>query len=392
MGIASSVISTVLKSVVRDKLGGGLAKELIGISIDGVSEKGLDEITDFINGERTKIDNILSSKNMTSLGISVDKTDYVIIEIKELLSGINITDEVLRQCKYDSMNLSTFLWNEYCKKKEGYIECENEIKRSLFAVTESLLKLIYESEGFEKDFLMHIGNSVDDTSIEIKKISNYLGENFNRLDADNQRVLNILQTILEQNQMSSKQEDDDLIDKTISMFISYSWNDRNFVDEFDRKLQEYGYEVKRDIRDLQYTQSIKEFMKEIRKTDYSIIILSDSFLKSENCMREIFEFIKDEDFKDRIIPVILESATDMCGANKGMSYSLYWKYREEKFKEQLKQLDEESKYGFIEELRHISLIKDSIGEILMVFRDMKMFVESGNVAEDIVMYIKKNGK
>ena len=64
---------------------------------------------------------------------------------------------------------------------------------------------------------------------------------------------------------------------SISIFISYSWNDTKFVDELDSKLQAYGYKVERDIRDAEYAQNIKEFMKRIRKTDYSIIVLSDDF-------------------------------------------------------------------------------------------------------------------
>lgn len=178
--------------------------------------------------------------------------------------------------------------------------------------------------------------------------------------------------------------------KNISIFISYSWNDREFVDDIDIKLQSYGYKIERDVRDAEYAQNIKEFMKRIRKTDYSIIILSDNFLKSENCMREIFEFIKDENFKDRIIPVILESAKDIWGASKGIQYTIYWKEKEYKFKEELKRIDEESKGGYIEDLKHISSVKDSIGDIIKIFRDMKMFDANDNdLIENINGNIKK---
>lgn len=181
------------------------------------------------------------------------------------------------------------------------------------------------------------------------------------------------------------------MNSNISIFISYSWNDTRFVDELDKKLQAYGYKVERDIRDAEYAQSIKEFMKRIRKTDYSIIVLSDSFLKSENCMREILEFIKDDDYKNRIIPIILESAREIWSVNKGINYTIYWKNREKEFIEQLLLIDEESKSGYIEELKHICLIKDSIGEILKTFRDMKMFVKDDNcdLSDEIIIYIKK---
>lgn len=131
-------------------------------------------------------------------------------------------------------------------------------------------------------------------------------------------------------------------------------------------------------------------MKKIRKTNHSIIVLSDDFLKSENCMREIFEFIKDDSYKDRIIPIILDSAKDIWGPGKGMQYTIFWKEREAAFKEQLKLIDEESKGGYIEDLKHISAVKDSIGDIIKIFREMKMFdANEENLAENIVSYLKK---
>ena len=60
MSVAVNIISAVLKSAVGDKIGNELANEVIGISIDGVSEKGIDKINDFINGEKAKIEQALS--------------------------------------------------------------------------------------------------------------------------------------------------------------------------------------------------------------------------------------------------------------------------------------------------------------------------------------------
>lgn len=59
--------------------------------------------------------------------------------------------------------------------------------------------------------------------------------------------------------------------QSISIFISYSWNDTKFVNKIDSELQVYGYKVERDIRDAKYANNIKEFMKRIRKTDYYCI-------------------------------------------------------------------------------------------------------------------------
>ncbi len=195
MGFTASIVSAVLKSVVDGKLGSGLIKELADISIGGISEKGIKEITDFINRERKKIDKILLRES----------NNYVIVEIKYLLFRIEITDEVLRQCKYDSMNFSAFLWDKYRACKRDYIECESEIKRCLFSVADALIKLVRESEAFEKDVLIHISNSVDDTNVELKNISDFMKDNFDKLDNNSQIVLDLLLMILEQIQKINMQ-------------------------------------------------------------------------------------------------------------------------------------------------------------------------------------------
>lgn len=208
MGVAVNIISAVLKSVVGDKIGNELTNEVIGISIDGVSEKGIDRISDFINGEKAKIENIISKENMKSIGISEESIDYVVAEIKDLLLKVEITDEVLRQCKYDSMNLSIFLWTEYCKQKNSHIECESDIKKGLLAVSKALVKLMRESEAFEKEVLIHISNSVDDANVGLQKISEYMKGNFGKLDDNDHRVLNILLMILEQIQERNMQDNE----------------------------------------------------------------------------------------------------------------------------------------------------------------------------------------
>lgn len=207
MGIAASVVSAILKSVVGDKFGSGLVKEIVDISIDGVSEKGINEITGFINDGRTKIDKILSRENMESMGVLEDNIDYVKTEIKDLLSKIDITDEVLRQCKYNNTILKDFMWNEYVirKNRPSYIENESEFKACLFAVAEALNKVMRESEDFSKKMLMQISNTVDDTNVGLQNISDYLKENFGKLDDNSQIVLNLLLMILEKIQKMNMQ-------------------------------------------------------------------------------------------------------------------------------------------------------------------------------------------
>lgn len=186
----------------------GFMKVLGDVSIDRIFDKVIEEMNDFIKKEKSKIEHVLSRENMSSMNIPEENMDYVITEIKSFLLKINISDEVYRTCKYDSRNLSAFLWNEYCKHKDGYIECEKDIKQSLFLYAEALIKLVRESENFGNEILIHVNNSVDDRETEVQKISKNMQDYFNKLDAVGQMVLNILWMILKQNQNMNTQYND----------------------------------------------------------------------------------------------------------------------------------------------------------------------------------------
>lgn len=206
MGVAVNIISAVLKSVVGDKIGNELANELIGISIDEASEKGIDKISDFINGEKSKIEHILSKENMKSMGIPEESIDYVIEEIKDLFTRINITDEMFRQCGYDSVNLRDFLWDEYCGYKDGsYVECGSHIQKGLVVVSDALLELVRESEEFEKDLLIQIRNSIDDIMESEQKNFGNITEQFDKLEKNVLEIYSKLSENFSQNIYTKEQ-------------------------------------------------------------------------------------------------------------------------------------------------------------------------------------------
>lgn len=238
MGVAVSIVSTIIKSAAKSEVENELSNELIGISIDSISEKGINKINDFINKGKSKIDNILSEDKMKSLAISEDNMAYVVAEIKGLFSGMEFTDEIFRQCKYDRFNLRDFLWNEYTENKTGYIEGESDIKKSLLSISEALIKLMRESEGFVKDISIQISNTVDDTRIEIQRISDYLEENFSKISTDNQRNYDILKKILEQN------EENKGMKKSRTQEYADKWNANMFLNNFDKRDENAGVNIK----------------------------------------------------------------------------------------------------------------------------------------------------
>ena len=231
MGLRANIISLILKSTVENTISNELAKDILGLSLNRMSEMFIDSISDFIKNEKSNMEQILSTKNLTALNISNEEIPYVLAEIKDLLLKIDITDEVLRNCKYDSMYLSAFLWKKYCELKNEYIENEYSIKQGLFSVADTLIKLFCESENFEKKLLLQISNSIDDTNAEIEKISKYIKENYTKLNQNDQILLDFLLILFKE---TSKSQENNIRVLEINNFNKKEdyvkkWNSRLFL-------------------------------------------------------------------------------------------------------------------------------------------------------------------
>lgn len=134
----------------------------------------------------------------------------------------------------------------------------------------------------------------------------------------NIRFHNCKDLVMDEVKLLSK--DISVANNTMKIFLSYCWKDESIADSVEKTFNEKGINL---VRDLRYKSSIKEFMKPIRKGDFSFIIISEDYLKSLNCMYEMGEFIKDESYKDRIL-LIVKKGTNIFNAIGRLEYSIYW--------------------------------------------------------------------
>lgn len=70
------------------------------------------------------------------------------------------------------------------------------------------------------------------------------------------------------------------------IFISYNWSSAEIVDELESILIGCHFQVSRDIRDIGNWESINDFMNTIPLHNYIILVISDAYMKSANCMYE----------------------------------------------------------------------------------------------------------
>ena len=79
-----------------------------------------------------------------------------------------------------------------------------------------------------------------------------------------------------------------------AVFISYAWGEdtherETIVNQLDQSLQRRGVTIIRDKRDLGYKGMIRDFMKRIGEGYCVIVVISDKYLRSKNCMFELVE-------------------------------------------------------------------------------------------------------
>lgn len=155
-------------------------------------------------------------------------------------------------------------------------------------------------------------------------------------------------------------------DKTI--FLSYNWHDGEIANRIDKHLSGLSnITVKRDIRDIGTWKSIREFMKSIRNQDYVVLIVSDYYLKSKNCMFEVTEIMKEQAYKDRIFPAVVEHG--IYDPLIRAKYIKYWQEECNKLEAGIKGLDLANVTELTADLKYYKNIASSMGEFLSIVAD-----------------------
>jgi len=119
------------------------------------------------------------------------------------------------------------------------------------------------------------------------------------------------------------------------VFLSYCGKDEIIVNEIDNNLRHLGLDVTRDKRDLLYKADVEKFMQSLKEHDYVITVISDSYLKSKNCMYEIGQLLEMDDYKSKTLQIILPDAKIFNDVSK-YRYFNHWTKRITKLREELK--------------------------------------------------------
>jgi len=170
-----------------------------------------------------------------------------------------------------------------------------------------------------------------------------------------------------------------------NIFISYSHDNSDIVDELENYIADnFEVDVKRDIRKVKPLDDLILFMQSIREADKVITVLSDSYLKSENCMYEVTELIKNDSLRDpflkKVIPIIVSSNSkpfkiyDFNIQNKYLDYWLQQIISVEKLIKQKQEESVSSNYGLAFD-KIINKNKNRIKHLISINESLDQFIE-----------------
>lgn len=174
-----------------------------------------------------------------------------------------------------------------------------------------------------------------------------------------------------------------------NIFLSYCQKDSKIADLIDDTVSSQTssdlVSITRDIRDVKYHQSFKRFMDSIQDHDYVVMLISDRYLKSRNCLYEVLETIKDHRFKDRLAYIVLcdddskwlEDSSEKIGAKvyavqDQAQYTIFWRNKEKEIRDKIDEIgDPAYTIELSKELKHIQKILLDLQDLLSFLSEYK---------------------
>ena len=155
------------------------------------------------------------------------------------------------------------------------------------------------------------------------------------------------------------------------VFISYKRGGASeaLADEIQRAMDERGVLVTCDKNELRYRQSVQQFMRRIGAGKCVIVILSEEYLRSKNCMFELTEIASRPEFASRVYPVVMRDAAIFDPEGR-IGYIKYWEEKQARLDQAMRDVGQEYLQGIREELDLYATIRNTIAGIIDVLADM----------------------
>lgn len=151
--------------------------------------------------------------------------------------------------------------------------------------------------------------------------------------------------------------------KSSEIFLSHCWSDKSEAEKIYSNLSQVGVKVKMDNHALNYKDSIVSFMESIRDSDFAILLISDYYLKSKNCLYEVLNLLKEKSYDNKVLPIILPSGKIYTPTDR-ITYLKYWTEQRDNLDNLLKSVNPVDAIDLYADLKIISNITESIDSFL----------------------------
>ena len=158
--------------------------------------------------------------------------------------------------------------------------------------------------------------------------------------------------------------------KIPKIFLSYSWANFESANTLQKDFENIGIPLIKDTLDLKYKDSIIEYMQKIRNSDFAILLISEEYLKSVNCMYEALEILKEQNHSEKILPILIKGTKNFETSDR-IKFIKYWKEKKENLEQELDGIDVTSAIESYNDLKNISKIYLSIDSFLKKVSDLK---------------------
>lgn len=176
------------------------------------------------------------------------------------------------------------------------------------------------------------------------------------------------------------------------LFISYNWTHKTTAKRLYDFFKLNGFRISMDDHALAYKDRISNFMESVRECDFAILIISDEYLRSENCMTEVLHILNDRNNLSKILP-IRQADVEIFKSRDRIKYVEYWKQQVDERQKLLRTIENTSAIEEIKKLRTTKRIYQDIGDFLSEIADMITSTIEEQEKTDyksIIDYIKKH--
>ncbi len=157
--------------------------------------------------------------------------------------------------------------------------------------------------------------------------------------------------------------------------VSYAWDSvsPDLVDQLCTAAEARGIRMLRDTKDVGIGDSLSKFMQQLATQDRVFVILSEKYLKSPNCMFELFEIWRhakgDEERFAQTVRLYRQKDADIFSIEARLAHADYWQERVNKLQSSLAGKANLLSPRDLQQFKQMQDFANRVGDILSLFAD-----------------------